>query len=183
MSIPPPIQRESPQEVCLLFDLTILCLFTKHRGNIWPRTHSFLCAQSFAPFLACQFLHQYKERVHQEGLFLVWFDTIVFFSRKKCASFGQGLSLFCACWARLWLLFVNESFLLCFALAFWKCHNCTSVHICYLIFNSSTGCFCLFGWQWQWRRLLCSIQPSNPWWWPIHHLGGCCSQGSWNGIW
>jgi hypothetical protein len=29
MSIPLPIKRESPQEVCLLHDLTILCLFTK----------------------------------------------------------------------------------------------------------------------------------------------------------
>jgi hypothetical protein len=42
MSISPPIQRESPQEVCLLCDLTILCLFTKNRGHICPRTCSFL---------------------------------------------------------------------------------------------------------------------------------------------
>ncbi len=42
MSISLPIQRESPQEVCLLCDLTILCLFTKSRGHICPRTCSFL---------------------------------------------------------------------------------------------------------------------------------------------
>jgi hypothetical protein len=191
MSLPLPIQRESSQEVSLLCDLTILCLFTKICSNIWPRTCSFLCTFSLAPFPACQFLHQYKERVHQEGLFLVWFNTIVcfqeksvyplgmnllfpvhlqfgtffgmsipppiqressprrivscliqhycLFSRKECVSFGHELALFCARWARFWLLFVNDSFLIwCFAFAIWKCRNFTSLHFCYLIFNYSS---------------------------------------------
>ena len=42
MSIPPPIQRESPQEVCLLCDSTLLCVFMKKLGIIWPRTRYIL---------------------------------------------------------------------------------------------------------------------------------------------
>jgi hypothetical protein len=61
------------------------------------------------------------------------------FSRKECVSFGHELALFCARWARFWLLFVNDSFLIwCFAFAIWKCRNFTSLHFCYLIFNYSS---------------------------------------------
>ncbi len=33
---------------------------------------------------------------------------------------------------------MNDSFLLCCALAIWKCRKCTSLHVCYLIFNYSS---------------------------------------------
>ena len=46
MSISPPIQRESPQEVCLLCDLTILCLFSRKIAATFAQELALFCPPS-----------------------------------------------------------------------------------------------------------------------------------------
>jgi hypothetical protein len=149
--------KERVQKRCVYCVIWQYCVFSQKFAATFGQELTLFCTSSvWRIFWHVNSSTNTKREFTKKDCFLCDSTLLFVFKKKVCILWAQTCSFLCTL-SRLWLLFVNDSFLLlCFVLAIWKCHNFTSLHVCYLIFNYSsppTGCFCLFGWQWQWHNV------------------------------
>jgi hypothetical protein len=187
--------KERVQKRCVYCVIWQYCVFSQKFAATFGQELTLFCTSSvWRIFWHVNSSTNTKREFTKKDCFLCDSTLLFVFKKKVCILWAQTCSFLCTL-SRLWLLFVNDSFLLlCFVLAIWKCHNFTSLHVCYLIFNYSPPpplpqvAFASLDGNDNGTMSAVAVAP-------LLHTTiksmamanlpscGCCSQGSWNGTW